>query len=73
MGAGIVRLNEFVVAEELRHGRLVRVLPDYHWGESVEMIALYRQARHRLPRVAAMLDFLAKSFGHAPWRTRVSQ
>jgi len=69
MGLGIVRLNEFVVAEELREGRLVQVLADYHCADPVPMIALYPHMRHRLPRVAAMLDFLIKTFGHAPWRT----
>jgi DNA-binding transcriptional LysR family regulator len=69
MAMGIVRLNEFVVAEELRQGRLIRVLPDYHCTDSVPMIALYPHMRHRLPRVAAMLDFLDETFGHSPWRT----
>jgi hypothetical protein len=69
MGLGIVRLNEFVVAEDLREGRLVRVLTNCHCGDSVPMIALYPHMRHRLPRVAAMLDFLITKFGHAPWRT----
>ena len=68
MGLGIVRLNEFIVAEELRHGRLVQVLADYHCADSVPMVALYPHMRHRLPRVVAMLDFLVESFGHAPWR-----
>jgi hypothetical protein len=33
------------------------------------MLAMYPHTRHRLPRVAAMLDFLVESFAHAPWRT----
>jgi DNA-binding transcriptional LysR family regulator len=32
MGLGIVRLNEFVVAEDLREGRLVRVLTNCRAG-----------------------------------------
>lgn len=69
MGLGIVRLNEFIVAEAIREGRLVRVLIDYHCADAVPMLALYPHMRHRLPRVAAMLQFLVATFEHAPWRT----
>jgi DNA-binding transcriptional LysR family regulator len=68
MGFGIVRLNEFVVAEALQQGRLVRVLERYQLEERAPMLALYPRTRHRLPRVAAMLEFLVTSFAHAPWR-----
>jgi DNA-binding transcriptional LysR family regulator len=68
MGLGIARLNEFMVAEEIRKGRLLRVLPEFHCTEPLSMLALYPHERHRLPRVAAMLDFLVESFAHAPWR-----
>jgi len=69
LGLGIVRLNEFIVGEDIRKGNLVPVLPELHCTESVPMLALYPHMRHRLPRVAAMLDFLVESFAHAPWRT----
>ena len=59
---GIVHLNDFIVAPEIRRRRLLPVLSDYHCAERVPMHALYPQDRHRLPRVAAMLDFLAASF-----------
>jgi hypothetical protein len=32
------------------------------------MLAIYPQERHRLPRVAAMLEFLTQSFASRPWR-----
>jgi DNA-binding transcriptional LysR family regulator len=69
MGLGIVQLNEFIVSEDIRKGNLVAVLPQFHCAESIAMLALYPHMRHRLPRVAAMLDFLVESFAHAPWRT----
>jgi DNA-binding transcriptional LysR family regulator len=69
MGFGIVRLNDFVVAEALQQGRLVRVLERYRPEERAPMLALYPRTRHRLPRVAVMLEFLMTSFAHAPWRT----
>ena len=70
MGLGIVCLNEFIVAEDLRRGSLVRVLADFHCADQVPMLALYPHERDRLPRVAAMLDFLTETFSRAPWRAR---
>jgi DNA-binding transcriptional LysR family regulator len=68
-GQGVARLNEFIVAEAIRDGRLVQVLSDFHCTEHLTMLAIYPQERHRLPRVAAMLDFLTETFAKAPWRT----
>ena len=68
MGLGIVRLNEFVVSGDIRDGRLKALLIDAHETEPVPLLVLYPHGRYRLPRVAAMLEFLAESFGHSPWR-----
>ena len=62
-GLGIARLNEFIVREDLRNGRLQRVLANCPCGEPVPMYALHARSRHRLRRVAVMLDFLTESFG----------
>jgi DNA-binding transcriptional LysR family regulator len=70
MGAGIIRLNEFIVAEAFRARQLLPILTDFRADEEVDMLALYPRERHRLPRVAAMLDFLAESFASRPWRAR---
>jgi DNA-binding transcriptional LysR family regulator len=66
-GQGIARLNEFIVAGALREGRLVRVLEGWQAPEHLSMLAIYPQERHRLPRVAAMLDFLQDTFAARPW------
>lgn len=71
-GMGIGRLNEFIVAGALADGRLVRVLEEHHCEENLAMLAIYPHERHRLPRVAAMLEFLQQSFGHRPWRATSS-
>jgi DNA-binding transcriptional LysR family regulator len=68
-GVGIGRLNEFIVADAMRERRLVQVLAAQHWAEHLAMLAIYPQERHRLPRVAAMLEFLTQSFAPRPWRT----
>jgi DNA-binding transcriptional LysR family regulator len=70
MGMGIVRLNEFMCASAIRAGHLVPLMRDYPCTDSTEMIALYPHERNRLPRVAAMLDFLVETFGPRPWRVR---
>jgi DNA-binding transcriptional LysR family regulator len=68
-GQGIARLNEFIVAEAIADGRLVQVLADFQCAEHLTMLAIYPQERHRLPRVAAMLDFLVETFAKKPWHT----
>jgi len=46
----------------------VRLLPDCHRSETLAQFAVYLKERHRLPRVAAMLDFLVETFSSRPWR-----
>jgi DNA-binding transcriptional LysR family regulator len=69
LGLGIVRLNDFMVAEELQRGSLIPVLADFHCREAEPMLAMYPHMRHRLPRVAAMLEFMVEAFAHSPWRS----
>ncbi|MFN8735594.1 MAG: LysR family transcriptional regulator [Betaproteobacteria bacterium] len=70
-GLGIVRLADMTVGAALRDGTLVPVLANRHHVEPVPMHAVMQPGRHRLPRVAAMVDFLVERFGAAPWRTPV--
>jgi DNA-binding transcriptional LysR family regulator len=67
-GLGIVRLAEYITAEAISDGRLVKVLSGHAYAERLTMLALYRHERYRLPRVAAMLEFLATTFAGRPWR-----
>ena len=69
-GVGIAQFSEYIVAEALRDGRLVRLFPESHRSETLAQYALYQAERHRLPRVAAMLDFLVETFSGRPWRQR---
>jgi DNA-binding transcriptional LysR family regulator len=63
MGLGIARLNEFIVKEDIRSGRLLRVLADSPCGDPVPLYAVHLYSRHRLRRVAVMLEFLGEAFG----------
>ncbi|MFO7189180.1 MAG: LysR family transcriptional regulator [Pseudomonadota bacterium] len=67
-GLGIVRVVDLAAGEAIRRGELVPLLTDSHYSEPVPVYAVHLPGRHRLPRVAAMLQFLKESFAHAPWR-----
>lgn len=60
-GAGIVHLPLMMVAEELRQGALVRLLPQ--WTPPPELIhAVLPTKRHLRPAVRAVIDFLSAAF-----------
>lgn len=60
-GMGIVQVFDFLVAEELRAGRLVELLPDRSApGPPIHAVCLPGQTAH--PRVRAFLDFATEVF-----------
>ena len=65
-GAGIALQPTFLVARELAAGRLVEVLPQYR---SIELgiYAVYPTRKFVLPKVRALLEFLAAKMGGADW------
>lgn len=64
-GIGIARLSTYLVEDDLRAGRLVRVLPDYV-DEGSAIFAIYPEKRNRAPKVRAFIDHLAGHFGPVP-------
>lgn len=68
-GLGIARMNEFMVSEDLRNGRLCEIVIDSMRVEPLPLYVQYLPAHHRLPRVGVMVEFLAECFAGAPWRT----
>jgi DNA-binding transcriptional LysR family regulator len=64
-GMGIALHSTWHVSDDLRAGRLKRVLPDYELPES-GIYALMPQRRMVLPRVRAFVDFLKQRFGETP-------
>ena len=64
-GLGIARLSTFLVREDLRAGRLVRLLPDYV-DEQSDIVALYADKRNLSPKIRAFIDFLVDHFGSVP-------
>jgi DNA-binding transcriptional LysR family regulator len=65
-GTGILLQPTFLVARELASGRLVELLPQYR---SIELgiYAVYPTRKFVLPKVRALLEFLAAKIGDADW------
>lgn len=67
-GLGIARGPVFLVHDDLRAGRLVRILPDYEVS-GLELWAVYL-GRQQLPaKVRVFIDFLEEKFGSDPTLT----
>jgi DNA-binding transcriptional LysR family regulator len=65
-GAGIIMQPSFLVGEDLRQKTLVEVMPEFRAVE-LGVYAVYPTRRYLLPRVRAMVDFLAERFRSPPW------
>ena len=64
-GGGIILLPTFIIGDDLRAGKLVRLLPDYRPPEQ-GLHALYPPGRHLLAKVRSFVDFLVARFGGEP-------
>ncbi|CAD5366997.1 LysR family transcriptional regulator [Rubrivivax sp. A210] len=67
-GAGIAMLPSYFVGDDLRHGALVRLLPE-HEPEPLGIHAVYLSRQHQPQPLKLLIDFLAQRFGGetAPW------
>ncbi|WP_374654535.1 LysR substrate-binding domain-containing protein [Dongia sp.] len=66
-GHGIMRPAMFMVAEDLKAGRLVRILGEHPLPDT-DLLAIYPSRRHISAKVRVMVDFLATAFkGTPPW------
>ncbi|EZI24908.1 LysR family transcriptional regulator [Pseudomonas extremaustralis] len=65
-GAGIALQPSFMVAEDLRSGALVEILPAYR---SIELgiYVVYPSRKHLASKVRALIHFLAERFSHPQW------
>jgi len=64
-GVGIALEPDFIVAPEVRAGRLVSILPGYTPPAS-DIYAAYPSRRHLSAKVRAFVDFLARRFAGTP-------
>ena len=65
-GAGIDLQPTFLIADELADGRLVQVLPAWQAVE-LGIYAVYPSRKFVLPKVRALVNFLAGAFVDAAW------
>jgi DNA-binding transcriptional LysR family regulator len=65
-GGGIALQPSFMVAEDLRNGDLVEILPAY---QSVELgiYVVYPTRKHLATKVRVLINFLAERFAHPQW------
>ncbi|WP_421780643.1 LysR family transcriptional regulator [Kiloniella litopenaei] len=56
-GLGIANLNDYMVADDIKSGKLVHVLPDYTQSQR-DRFAVYQQKRELSPKLDAFLSFL---------------
>lgn len=64
-GVGIARLSLYVVAEDLRAGRLVHLLPEFS-HETADLLAVFPTRRNLSPKVRVFVDYLVEQFGDVP-------
>lgn len=70
-GMGVVFEPDFIVAPEVRDGRLVRLLPGYEPARA-PIAAVYPSRRHLSAKVRTFVDFLAARFAERQdWHTPV--
>ncbi len=65
-GLGIARTPTFLVGDDLRQGRLTRLLGD-HQSLEVSVFVVYPQRRHLSPKVRAFVEFLAERIQDPPY------
>ncbi len=63
---GLVIQPSFLVADDVKSGALVELMPDYR---SIEMgiYAMYPTRKHVLPKVRLLIDYLVDAFKVKPW------
>ncbi|MNE76676.1 DNA-binding transcriptional activator GcvA [compost metagenome] len=66
-GLGVAQLGEFLVGDDIRHGRLIPLLPDYV-REETPICAVYPTRRHVSPKVRRFVEMLRADWANgAPW------
>lgn len=64
-GLGVLLAPTFAVGDDLREGRLVRVLPEWS-AEPLDLQAIFPPGKGLAPKVRLLVDHLARCFGSKP-------
>lgn len=65
---GLVLQPDFLVADELRNGELVEVLPECR-GPELGIFVVYPSRKHLSVKVRALVDYLIEAFREPAWRS----
>lgn len=65
-GVGIARLGSFMIDNDLRAGRLVPLLEDYHPNDTLSVFAVFFRQKYMPARIRCFVDFLIDGLGHIP-------
>ncbi len=63
---GIVLQPSFMVAEHLKTGRLIELMPAYRALE-MGIYAIYPSRKHLVPKVRVLINFLVEAFRQPAW------
>jgi DNA-binding transcriptional LysR family regulator len=66
-GGGITLMSDFMIADEVAAGALVRVLPEWTTRQT-DVHAVYPARQNLPPRLTLFLDHLAKALNPPPWK-----
>lgn len=64
---GIILQPDFIVADDLRHGDLVELMPGYRSAE-IGIYAVYPTRKHLPLKLRRLVDFLVAAFHDPPWQ-----
>ncbi len=59
-GLGIGRLGRFQIEDDLRTGRLMKLLPAFNLGDREEINVIFAKARHMPLRTRVFIDYLVE-------------
>ena len=68
---GVILQPDFLVAQDIRQGRLLELMPD-HKGPEIGIYALYPSRQYLPVKTRRIVDFLAAAFGNPEWRNSSS-
>ncbi len=60
-GTGLAALSSFLVADDIKNGRLVQLLPDYNCG-SAGIYAVFQDRRYQQAKVRLFIDYINDQF-----------
>ncbi|MDA8391080.1 MAG: LysR family transcriptional regulator [Gammaproteobacteria bacterium] len=66
---GVVFLPDFLVADDIRQGRLVELMPDFK-GPEIGIYAVYPSRQYLPVKTRRLVDYLVSAFRSPIWQTR---